>query len=93
MPRTDTHFPGRYPPSNRYSLIGLGGCFGKSVGLLSINQVVNSIILLKKCFFFVYSGVALDISDEYGKTAYDYSTNSNQECKELLQRVNINFKM
>ena len=27
MPRTDTYFPGRYPSSNKYFIIGLGGCF------------------------------------------------------------------
>ena len=27
MPRTDTHFPGRYPRQTDILLIGLGGCF------------------------------------------------------------------
>ena len=27
MSQTNRHFPGRYPPSNRYLLIGLSGCF------------------------------------------------------------------
>ncbi|XP_066936997.1 espin-like isoform X2 [Clytia hemisphaerica] len=48
--------------------------------LAAIGGHASSIEILIKC------GVSLEIEDDHGKTALDYSTNSNQECKELLQK-------
>ena len=65
----------------------------KTVWIIKNETLIHLIIYSSKAFipaingFYFYSGVPLDVMDEYGKTAFDYSTNSSQECKELLQRV------